>query len=701
MLAPNSGAIQEISTSAGSKASGMRNWFKEHLPFKILKTLPNVDVDNPYNGVGLTMGWDSRHRRVLLTKKDYLPKPCVEFIEGRGFVYNNTKCCDEENTTNCPTGYTYNTVTSMCDKVVRVPAFCPALEIIATNDTGTPVTSTIGGTVLANVLANDTLDGLPITSPQVDITLVSSTNPGVTLSGTSVKVAAGTPTGTYTLTYRICEIANPSNCDTADVSVTVINAVILANDDTGTPLPSLSGGTALVNVLANDTLNGIPITPTQVTTNFVSSTNPGVTLFGNSVKVAPGLPGGSYTLTYKICEVASPLNCDTGTVSVTVNNAPILATDDTGTPVIGMIGGTALANVLTNDTLNGVGVTPAQVTTSFISSTNPGVTLSGNSVNVAAGTPSGTYILTYKICEVASPLNCDTATVTVVVSSAPIVATDDIGTDLPDTVGGTTFTNVLINDFLNGVAVTSTQVTTSFVSSTNSGITLAGNNVVVAPGVPIGPHSLTYKICENLNITNCDTATINFEVIPEVCTLAIGDHHEGGIIFYLDNTGCHGLVVTEFDLPTAGVPSLPGYPNMTTFSPTTPTALALPNTFGSGLANTNLLFSTFGYTTTINSLDYAAQLCIDYTGGGFTDWYLPSADELYKVWQNMGVIGNFLSDGIVGRSHYWTSSKPVGSSNAYMIYFYNYGSAVAGNLYPQVATGTGGNGSRVRAIRNF
>lgn len=116
MVAPNSGAIQEISTSAGSKASGMRNWFKEHLPFKILKTLPNVDTDNPYNGVGLTMGWDSRHRRVLLTKKDYLPKPCVEFIEGRGFVYNNTKCCDEETTTNCPSGFSYNETTSLCEK---------------------------------------------------------------------------------------------------------------------------------------------------------------------------------------------------------------------------------------------------------------------------------------------------------------------------------------------------------------------------------------------------------------------------------------------------------------------------------------------------------------------------------------------------------------------------------------------------------
>ncbi|NHM08404.1 hypothetical protein G4D82_14360, partial [Flavobacterium sp. CYK-4] len=69
---------------------------------------------------------------------------------------------------------------------------------------------------------------------QVNTTFVSSTNAGVTLSGTDVLVAAGTPAGTYTLTYQICEILNPSNCDTAIVTVTVSAASIIANDDTGT-----------------------------------------------------------------------------------------------------------------------------------------------------------------------------------------------------------------------------------------------------------------------------------------------------------------------------------------------------------------------------------------------------------------------------------------------------------------------------------
>lgn len=145
MLAPNSGGIQEISSSIGGKPSGLRNWFKEHLPFKILKTIPNADIDNPYNGVGITMGWDSRYRRVFITKKDYIAKPCVEFIEGVGYVFNETKCGGEPEIT-CPEGYTlndgvcelitqtqlcdeengfvFNPTTGQCEKVLEVEADC-------------------------------------------------------------------------------------------------------------------------------------------------------------------------------------------------------------------------------------------------------------------------------------------------------------------------------------------------------------------------------------------------------------------------------------------------------------------------------------------------------------------------------------------------------------------------------------------------
>ena len=77
------------------------------------------------------------------------------------------------------------------------------------------------------------------------------------------------------------------------------------------------------NVLVNDTLNGNPATLATVTLTQVSTTNPGVTLntADGSVNVAPGTPSGSYVVTYQICEILNPNNCDTATVTVVVNNA--------------------------------------------------------------------------------------------------------------------------------------------------------------------------------------------------------------------------------------------------------------------------------------------------------------------------------------------------------------------------------------------
>ena len=51
--------------------SGMRNWFKRHLPFKILKNIPNAEIDNHFNSLGILMWWDSKFKRVFITKRDY------------------------------------------------------------------------------------------------------------------------------------------------------------------------------------------------------------------------------------------------------------------------------------------------------------------------------------------------------------------------------------------------------------------------------------------------------------------------------------------------------------------------------------------------------------------------------------------------------------------------------------------------------
>ena len=117
--------ITEISKYSGGKPNGMDIWFKEHLPLKISKFFKNYNQDNPYNKTGIHWGFDSKYKRVLLTKKDYIPiNECVEYVEGKGFILNKSKC-GENRIPSCPEGFTYNSETDKCVSEYTLINMCP------------------------------------------------------------------------------------------------------------------------------------------------------------------------------------------------------------------------------------------------------------------------------------------------------------------------------------------------------------------------------------------------------------------------------------------------------------------------------------------------------------------------------------------------------------------------------------------------
>jgi len=117
--------FEEISKSYGGERTNMEAWFKEQLPFKILEGIPNYDVDNPFNGVGITMGYDSRYNRIFITKKDYILENdnCIEYSETGGLVINGTDC-EGTVSTNCPEGYTYDEDSQKCQGIA-ITNLCP------------------------------------------------------------------------------------------------------------------------------------------------------------------------------------------------------------------------------------------------------------------------------------------------------------------------------------------------------------------------------------------------------------------------------------------------------------------------------------------------------------------------------------------------------------------------------------------------
>jgi Protein of unknown function (DUF1566) len=150
-------------------------------------------------------------------------------------------------------------------------------------------------------------------------------------------------------------------------------------------------------------------------------------------------------------------------------------------------------------------------------------------------------------------------------------------------------------------------------------------------------------------------------------SFAIGQSYGGGIIFYIDGTGQHGLISATSDQST-GAP----WGCYSTLIGGTGTAI------GTGQANTTAIIA--GCITA----GIAAQLCDALTLNGYSDWFLPSRDELNQMYLQKTVIGGFAN------SFYWSSSE------------YDAGDA----WYQYFPSGTQLNGGKtnptyVRAIRAF
>ncbi|MCH7415937.1 hypothetical protein MM213_20755, partial [Belliella sp. R4-6] len=209
---------------------------------------------------------------------------------------------------------------------------------------------------------------------------------------------------------------NPDNCATATISITVEAAEIVATDDTVIDINGYDGEDDVVNVFDNDTLNGDPVDPSEVTlsvggtevitpVSFLDADNNPTTQVvlnaDGSVDVLAGTPAGTYTLEYSICEVLNPDNCATATISITVEAAEIVATDDDFGPINGLDGTENAGNVLTNDTLNGDPVSIDDVTLTIVTAATPinggpvpSIDPSTGIVSIPENTPAGTYTIT-------------------------------------------------------------------------------------------------------------------------------------------------------------------------------------------------------------------------------------------------------------------------------------------------------------------
>lgn len=241
----------------------------------------------------------------------------------------------------------------------------------------------------------------------------------------------------------------------------------------------------------------------------------------------------------------------------------------------------------------------------------------------------------------------------------------------------TGFSSVTSTSFTANCRVTSScsNITSrGIIYSTSSGVTYPTNaqscgsgtgTYDCTPYATLSPNTTyyvkSYVIVNGSAIYLSLESTVTTLAIPPVdpCTLSVGDSYGGGIVAYVFQSGdlgyvsgeCHGIIAATSD-QSSGIQWYNGtYVDISTLS----------SDLHAGTTNTNDILYVHGY----NYIDYAAGLARSYSGGGFSDWCLPSLNDLLKLYDNRLSVGGFSA------SRYWASGQRFGSAIASMVDFIN------------------------------
>ncbi|NNM16577.1 MAG: tandem-95 repeat protein, partial [Bacteroidia bacterium] len=420
-------------------------------------------------------------------------------------------CCDSAN------------VTIVVDSIV-IDNLCP--DAVADFDTTLENT-----TFTFDPLANDTDDnGL---DPSSVVILSGPLNGAATVDLVTGQITYTPNTGfvgNEQLSYLVCDFGLPVCCDTAIINI-VVDSIPMPNqcpDAVADFDTTLENTTLTFDPLTNDTDdNGLDPSSVAILAgplNGVATVN---SITGQITYTPNAGFVGTDQLSYSVCDFGMPICCDSAIITIVVdsiiigNQCPDAVADNDTT----LENTTFTFDPLAND-IDDNGLDPSSVV--ILSGPINGVATVNPVTGQITYTPNagfvGNDLLSYRVCDFGLPVCCDSANITIVVDSLPIVnqcpqAVSDSDTTLENT--AITF-NPLANDTDdNGLDSSSVAIISGPLNGVATVNPITGQITYTPNSGFIGNDQLSYLVCDFGLPVCCDTANVILTVLS--CPLPIAN----------------------------------------------------------------------------------------------------------------------------------------------------------------------------------